>query len=168
MSTLADTTSTLSATLPAECPHGERQLRKRVTANGGVQFVHQCITCGQAAQPVAHSSLTAAEKEQAPPFDGCLQGDFWRSAFEERQRAHEERTLERRERYQTYLQSDGWRAIRLPVLRRAAGHCEGCGKSSALEIHHLTYDHACDPFLFELVALCRSCHRRLHFGQDES
>jgi 5-methylcytosine-specific restriction endonuclease McrA len=68
----------------------------------------------------------------------------------------------KRERYKQYLQSEAWRRRRELVLRRALGICEGCGQASATEVHHLTYDHVGNEFLWELVAICRDCHERYH------
>lgn len=67
-------------------------------------------------------------------------------------------------------------AIRLYVLRRANGHCEGCGKPGPfptpdgalyLEAHHTTRiadegpDHPS-----KVIGVCPNCHRRAHYGKD--
>ncbi len=68
------------------------------------------------------------------------------------------------------------RATRTFVLRRAKGHCEGCGLeapflrtdgSPYLEPHRV--DLGSDQELTGpdlVVALCPNCHRRTHFGED--
>ncbi len=68
------------------------------------------------------------------------------------------------------------RATRTFVLRRAKGHCEGCGLeapflrmdgSPYLEPHRV--DLGSDLELAgpeSVVALCPNCHRRTHFGED--
>jgi hypothetical protein len=68
------------------------------------------------------------------------------------------------------------RAIHLYVLRRAAGHCEGCKTAAPfckpdgspyLEPHHTTRladdgpDHPA-----KIIGLCPNCHRRAHHGRD--
>lgn len=68
-------------------------------------------------------------------------------------------------------------AIRLYVLRRANGQCEGCGTpapffrvdgSPYLEPHHITRladdgpDHPA-----RVIGLCPNCHRRAHFADDK-
>lgn len=69
--------------------------------------------------------------------------------------------------YRGYLRSAAWAALRVKVLSRAQGRCEGCGAAKASDVHHLTYAHAGAEFLFELVALCRPCHVRWHkWGKD--
>jgi 5-methylcytosine-specific restriction enzyme A len=68
------------------------------------------------------------------------------------------------------------RAIRLYVLARAAGKCEGCGNAAPfqtrqgtpyLEPHHvrrLTDGGPDDPMW--VVAVCPNCHRRAHYAED--
>lgn len=53
-------------------------------------------------------------------------------------------------------------------MQRAAHVCEGCRTARATEVHHLTYEHCGDEFLWELVAICRSCHERYHGGKEPS
>lgn len=67
-------------------------------------------------------------------------------------------------------------AVRAYVLRRAGGTCEGCGVAAPfmttkgepyLEPHHTTRladggpDHPA-----HVIALCPTCHRRVHYGHD--
>lgn len=70
------------------------------------------------------------------------------------------------ELYADYLKSRRWADRREKVLRRAQFRCEGCGDQPATEVHHLTYEHVTQEFLFELIALCRGCHERLHEQSD--
>ena len=68
------------------------------------------------------------------------------------------------------------RAVRLYVLRRAGGNCEGCGESAPfttgdgqpyLEPHHirrLTDGGPDDPRW--VVGVCPNCHRRAHYSCD--
>lgn len=56
-----------------------------------------------------------------------------------------------------------WRRIRRLVLKRAAGHCEGCGlPTREFHVHHLTYQHFGDERLTELLGLCLTCHSLKH------
>jgi 5-methylcytosine-specific restriction endonuclease McrA len=64
--------------------------------------------------------------------------------------------------YQGYLQTDEWRARRQLVFKRAGGICEGCRRATATQVDHITYKHAGNEFLWELVAICRDCHERCH------
>jgi 5-methylcytosine-specific restriction endonuclease McrA len=88
----------------------------------------------------------------------------------ERQRAEREARRQRENRewwawYDGYLESDEWRQRRQRVLRRAGGVCEGCGERTANQVHHLTYDRVGGEMLFDLVAVCDSCHRRIHMNR---
>lgn len=69
--------------------------------------------------------------------------------------------------YNTYLRSTAWRSIRQRVMDRANGMCEGCAANYATQVHHLTYAHVGNEFLWELVAVCDSCHTRYH-AESES
>lgn len=48
------------------------------------------------------------------------------------------------------------------VMTRDQYQCKGCGHKQAEDVHHLTYDHIFDELLFELIAVCRDCHTRIH------
>jgi|SRR5262249_6727315 len=67
-----------------------------------------------------------------------------------------------RQWYAAYLQTDEWKERQRLVMHRAGGICEGCRQVRAVEVHHLTYDHVGDEFLWEFVAICRECHERYH------
>lgn len=64
--------------------------------------------------------------------------------------------------YADYLRSAEWAARRDKVMERASHRCEGCRERLATDVHHLTYEHVTQEFLFELVALCAECHDRIH------
>ena len=76
-----------------------------------------------------------------------------------RQKEIEERRTWYRE---TYLKSYEWSVIRQKVLTRSGGLCEGCGFERATEVHHLTYERVGKEMLFDLVAVCRGCHGKIH------
>jgi hypothetical protein len=67
-----------------------------------------------------------------------------------------------REQYADYLRSEEWAKRREKVMQRARLVCEGCCTQPATEVHHLTYAHITQEFLFELVAMCGDCHARWH------
>jgi 5-methylcytosine-specific restriction endonuclease McrA len=52
--------------------------------------------------------------------------------------------------------------VRAKVIKRAGGICEGCLTCAATDVHHLTYRNLFAEFMFQLVALCRGCHDRVH------
>lgn len=64
--------------------------------------------------------------------------------------------------YQAYLMSPEWRVNRQPALDRAKGICERCHKAAVRNVHHLTYERVGHELPEDLIALCRSCHKRMH------
>jgi len=71
------------------------------------------------------------------------------------------------DRYTKYLLSPEWAMLRSKVFQRViardgVGVCEGCREQIATQVHHLTYEHVGHEFLWELVAICEDCHKRLH------
>ena len=69
---------------------------------------------------------------------------------------------ERVAQYRAHLRSDLWQTIRERVLDRADGRCELCG-APATEVHHSRYPKQFkDDTEHNALALCSSCHRRIH------
>ena len=66
-----------------------------------------------------------------------------------------------RERYQRYLCSPEWNALRNAVLERSCGRCETCGRRAS-QVHHLTYARKYHEHLSDLQALCEECHEAIH------
>ena len=150
-----------------DCSHEKTELCRRVVANGGVQYVHQCLNCGEAiGGPVAHSRVTGDVRD----FDSSIK-EGWQQrrrvgrSYDEIERDFRERW---RELYSQYLRSAEWRRLRQEVILRSGGICEGCRKAQPDEIHHISYKHVGGELLFELVALCESCHARCHEGHEAS
>jgi 5-methylcytosine-specific restriction enzyme A len=119
-------------------------------------------------------SFEAPDTEQAAPAE---QSDFDVASLAELRRkaladsAQCRTPVERRAQYR--LRS---RAVRLYVLRRANGNCEGCGAAAPfttkeglpyLEPHHirrLTDGGPDDPRW--VAGVCPNCHRRAHYSHD--
>ncbi|MEK9724008.1 MAG: HNH endonuclease [Rhodospirillaceae bacterium] len=87
---------------------------------------------------------------------------LWRARQAAYEAEKQARDADWRQRYRDHLDSPTWWDKRKQVLKRAGHKCEGCGDALASEVHHLTYEHMGDEFLFELIAVCRACHERLH------
>lgn len=160
------------------CSHAEVALRRRVVSKGLIQRVEQCQRCGQAVSRAIGKAeaLQRCGGSEPPSFDEalCAWWDKDRQAGYERIEATYRSQLntppadEWRVLYDAYLSNDEWKQKRQKVLRRAGGKCEGCADAAASEVHHTTYAHVGDEFLFELVALCEPCHRRFHSRQSAS
>ena len=148
-----------------DCDHATTALRRRVVKGGGIQYVHQCLRCGESRnQPIAKAkAIEACGGVEPPPFD-----DHLREEWEQRRSEAAEVIKEKFSReaffadYGPYLKSPAWVRRRSLVLRRAHGICEGCGERQPTQVHHLTYRHVGAEFLFELAALCDQCHERIH------
>jgi hypothetical protein len=59
--------------------------------------------------------------------------------------------------YFKYLESDDWKKLRMIILERDKYQCQICYQQ-ANDVHHLTYAHLKNEYLFELISLCRDCH----------
>jgi len=68
---------------------------------------------------------------------------------------------EKYKQYQKYLLSNKWKNLREVIMKRDHYKCQICFKN-AEEIHHLTYVHLGNEYLFELVALCKKCHKEYY------
>lgn len=125
--------------------------------------------CGKflAAMPGSQSKATHATCKI------CLDAVVRRPEQERRQEEYEKRRAEHEAQrtkeneqwqawYQQYLKSSEWAERRRLVIQRAGGICEGCGRAPAIQAHHITYKHAGNEFLWELRAICRGCHERIH------
>jgi hypothetical protein len=109
-----------------------------------------CKICLNAVENRAHSRILEEERRR------------------EQERLERQRGEQNREwwaRYDAYLRSPAWRQKADLVKKRAGGMCEGCGTRIATQVHHVTYEHVCNEFLWELRAICNECHERIHGEQ---
>ncbi len=144
-----------------DCEHEHKAVRVRTISNGSTQYVPQCLRCGKAVgNPLKKDSCTGIVTK---PFDVALY-----ECFEDDRQIAAEQVSQAFDRdafikpYDDYLSSDAWANMRRKVMNRAKDMCEGCGSNPATEVHHLTYAHVGHEFMFELLALCNSCHERIH------
>jgi hypothetical protein len=151
----------------APCEHRGQDLRRRKIAGGGIQLRMQCLVCGQSAGPAI--SQAGLKLDTFREWDVELQerAEAQRRARAEQRasealRLREDASYELTAEYQEYLKTPEWREKRAAVMERERGRCQGCRTAPAVEVHHLTYAHVRRELLFELVALCRSCHETAH------
>ncbi len=85
----------------------------------------------------------------------------WQIDSLQRQQEQDQVWERRRQEYRAYLQTPAWMNRRNAVMQRANGRCESCGIATATEVHHKTYEHIFNEPLFDLVAICRSCHEKI-------
>jgi len=66
--------------------------------------------------------------------------------------------------YDEYLRSEHWKKVRKEVLSSAGNRCQRCGSPGRLQVHHKTYENIGQEHVNDLLAVCRECHERIHFG----
>lgn len=147
------------------CEHPRREWGRRVGSNGSVQIKEWCPDCGK---PLSNARKQRSGDEFLPLIDTELHERYVREQRERYMRLQRAKETDWWRWYNEYLQTPEWHARRTKVLERAGYLCEGCRETAAAEVHHLSYAHAGDEFLFELVALCHSCHERWHAGGADS
>jgi hypothetical protein len=155
------------------CSHERTEYRRKVASNGTVALREQCIDCGRLVRVVPKAEVGSLREyiDQLPEFDDDLASAWWKQkhqAVQERVAlAQEQEHAEWRSWYDDYLASTDWQRRRALVLARAGHLCEGCRSAQAEQVHHLTYERVGHEMLFDLVAVCRRCHRALHPAKDE-
>lgn len=143
------------------CEAGSSELRRRHLSNGSIQIVYQCLTCGRSASnPLAKAAVP--NYMLLPTWDESLAEQYDQA----RQAERDDKRSEWFEEHNAYLRTPEWRAKRAAVLNRAKGICEGCGQAKATQVHHLSYEHWQEEFLWELVAVCDGCHERVHAARQ--
>lgn len=143
---------------PRECAHPNKELGQLHCDDGRVMVKEWCPDCGKKFLAVKRPD----NWETLPVIDRELNYRLWAAECDARLADKEARRAEWWEWYNGYLKSPQWAAKRADVLSRDNYMCHGCGHREATQVHHLTYEHAGNEFLFELVSVCRTCHERLH------
>jgi hypothetical protein len=151
----------------AECKHEDTKVYRVRITDGSVQVRKCCLECGHrvgAAIPQTDKAWLAGlpwqPEEHAASYRGRRVADRRAILLDLARRQHAERGRFTAS-YSEYIKSDAWRTKRALVLKRCGGVCEGCGRAKATEVHHTTYLHLFDEFLFELLGLCHGCHERI-------
>lgn len=165
--------SDLDAFSKAHCEHPTTEIRRRINANGSIAYKRQCQVCGaNTTNGIAKTSIPNVEN--VPDADLELAGKWQAKRNAQRHVIEQKHVLlqsghdaEWWRQYNEYLLSPEWRSRRERVMRRAGGVCEGCGINQAAQVHHLTYEHVFNEFLWELVAICEPCHKRAHADDED-
>ena len=147
------------------CEHPKVELRQRTYSNSSIHYVEQCLRCGMALRSHKHDSNRVAQAKlhgAIPAFDETLQDEFLKLAMSRSRNLREDQRADWWQWYTEYLKTPKWAAKRTACLRRDQYICQGCRNHRATQVHHLTYAHAGDEFLFELISLCINCHDRIH------
>lgn len=147
------------------CCHADGELRTTVYANGARHFVFQCQTCGRAGGAIKQSHWIVASLTTEPPAaDATLADRYWEAITEAARQERDEQNADWWDWYNGYLLTDEWRRRSEAVILRDGGRCmaslDGCTRR-ATEAHHLTYKHAGNEPLFDLIAVCHACHQQI-------
>ena len=150
-----------------ECKHPKTAPFRVKIANGGFQVRACCIECGDRLGTALSqkdkewvSALDWQPEEHAATYKSRRDTEWQTTLLDLARRQYAERGRFTKS-YSAYIRSEEWKAKRALVLKRCSGSCEGCGVTKATEVHHSTYHHLFNEFLFELVGLCHACHERL-------
>lgn len=165
-----DVTDELLAELEAHnqtiCTHPQTEIRQRKNRGGAFVLKEQCLACGA---PVGSAIKRTPELAKSPPWKEGQEESHnanWKAAHDAIYQKHVRKQKEHEavfgKKYEAYLKTPEWQAKREKVLKRANGVCQGCLERNATQVHHCTYDHIFEEFMFELVAVCDECHARLH------
>lgn len=147
---------------PEQCECKRTQLRARTIRGGSVQYVHQCLDCGE---PVGNPQRQVGT---VPKFDEEMRRTWMERRAEIRDLARTEESRRWWAHYHEYMGSQEWFELREKVLQRDGYVCRGCLVNKATEVHHLTYEHFGEEFAFQLLSLCHPCHERYHRDEEET
>lgn len=151
------------------CDHELIEMRLRTYANGTTHCVEQCQRCGKALRQYKKIASEVRRARATGPlldFDETLRDKFYAKANLHRTSQRQEEKEAWWQWYDEYLCSDEWSRKRRLVLQRDDYTCQGCVTRQASRVHHLTYEHVGNEFLWQLVAVCQDCHDRLHEKDD--
>jgi ribosomal protein L44E len=154
------------------CGGATATVKQRRKAHGGIVVTLQCDTCGRSLT----GDLTRAHFPfylDLPQWDQAKQDDWHaRTSFEARQWMADREAQFQAGREQLrreaadFRATPEWRNMRNAVMARARFICEACGENAAEQVHHLNYDQGYGCPLYNLRAVCRPCHTRLHRAGD--
>lgn len=154
----------MASTPPVFCKNDDHmfnQVVRRRNAAGNYFFKLSCSKCGMN----TGGMIKASEVKEYVVYDSAEMDRRWQIQNKIKETYSIRKSMlwnNRREQYREYLDSWEWAEKAYKVKKRANFICEGCLKEPATEVHHKTYDHIYNEFMFELVALCSDCHRRIH------
>lgn len=151
-----------------ECFHLDHVEVQRIYRNGTPTRWKLCTSCFTGSSMAGDGNglrrLTAEDFDRLQEYNRCRSFvDANATLAAEAKAAEAKAAVEQGAKdYSSYLLSDEWKQKRHLVLSRCGEVCEGCGNREATEVHHITYSHIYDEFLFQLLGLCAACHKRWH------
>jgi hypothetical protein len=71
--------------------------------------------------------------------------------------------------YKAYLMSDHWKNFRYQYFSEHEHKCSRCETGNgAIHLHHITYDHVGYESFFDVIPLCKLCHKAEHASKKRS
>jgi hypothetical protein len=144
------------------------EIRRRRLADGRETYWFQCDVCGHAPKAVRQSATEVFAQKRIqgiPDFDDELREQFSTAVYFEVENIRAKRGQKQMqeqdrwwEKYNRYLETPAWRMKRTKVFERDDYLCQACRHARATQVHHLTYDHAFNEPLFDLISVCDTCH----------
>jgi len=152
----------LKGTTQGACAHIEMRLVEVTHSDNTKHFRHQCQCCGYMdIKMVAKSEVSGKPPLQNIALISKFKTNGSRFRLQLLRDAYGEQQYHLKG-YDEYLNSEEWARKRRLVFKRAAGICEGCLDNEAEVVHHKSYSHIGTELMFDLVALCRFCHKKCH------
>ena len=145
------------------CKHPRTEIRYKVIADGRKQLCTQCLECGSKTDGSKWLPQAGIDMSKVVAFDECLAETYKAEQNRNRTKKLASERRERHEEYERYIrESDDWWDIRTKVMQRDDHLCQSCRENTAEEVHHKDYTHLYDEVLYDLVAVCRTCHAKIH------
>lgn len=154
-----------------ECQKHDSVLVRKQNAAGHWMYTYQCVTCGQidrrrTGQGPWVPKPASVDLEAVPVWNDDISAASMRAAQRVAAVMRAEQDQEWWDRYQDYLASDQWQALRRKALKRDKWLCQGCLEAAAEHVHHMTYERLGNELLCDLVSLCGDCHQICHPHRD--
>lgn len=154
------------------CKQPEKVFVRHTISDGRFQLKKQCKNCATSEgrcyphKTVENIHALIPSNYHRESINNEIRCDEleWMRASINAQKTHDLTIVEKNkeyENYKDYLRSPEWRRKRKLVLKRDLYICQACLVNSATEVHHITYEHVFNEFLFELVSVCRHCHENI-------
>ena len=149
------------------CQHEKTELRFMEHCK---QYRHQCLQCHQSSgDAIAKYKINPDQLPNIKPFDIIARDGYWKSLANKRKQTAdetakeaEEKLIARKSFYNEYLQSEDWQVLRLRVMQREGGVCQGCRMASITQVHHRNYERLGNELLTDLYGYCETCHKKSH------
>ena len=154
---------------PFDCSHENKKLVNRPDALNRDRYQMQCLDCGSFPSNAIgyEDAAKVMPLEKIPLFDVALI-EKSEQKIKQIQTGRIDFVLEQfRPQYDKYLKTKAWKDKQQLVLKRANFLCEGCGVNKATQVHHFSYENLEKEYLWELAAVCKTCHDDAHLWKLE-